>query len=316
MRKFITIVLSAVLLITSANLPSMLVKAEEAIGGSEITEINSNTDEQRGDQTTAGEEGNSDVSGTKNETDTINGDSDISATEDETNIVDGNSDINEENKQEDKTLAEEIDPEKGDRANSWRYQNGEQIPGVQSRTRAARSYHPNATRKGIDVSEHNGIIDWAQVKASGIDFAIIRCGYGMDQTDQDDKQWLRNVTECERLGIPYGVYIYSYATNTDRAKSEAEQQRGLQGVEHLEKNQGMLFVFHPARQVCMWMKDVPIDLDVGFFNDKGQLIAVRHMKAQTENTHCSPRPIAWALEMKAGWFQKKRLTEGARLRLN
>lgn len=78
----------------------------------------------------------------------------------------------------------------------------------------------------------------------------------------------------------------------------------------------MLFVFHPARQVCMWMKDVPIDLDVGFFNDKGQLIAVRHMKAQTENTHCSPRPIAWALEMKAGWFQKKRLTEGARLRLN
>ena len=206
MRKFITIVLSAVLLITSANLPSMLVNAEEAIGGSEITETNSNTDEQGGDQVTAGENGNSDITGTENET----------------NIIDGNSGVNEEDKQEDKTLAEEIDPEKGDRANSWRYQDGEQIPSIQSRARAARSYHPNATRKGIDVSEHNGIIDWAQVKASGIDFAIIRCGYGMDQTDQDDKQWLRNVTECERLGIPYGVYIYSYATNTDRAKSEAE----------------------------------------------------------------------------------------------
>lgn len=73
----------------------------------------------------------------------------------------------------------------------------------------------------IDVSEHNGTINWEEVKKH-IDGAIIRCGYGMDQTDQDDKQWERNVAECERLGIPYGVYLYSYATNTERAKSEAQ----------------------------------------------------------------------------------------------
>lgn len=57
----------------------------------------------------------------------------------------------------------------------------------------------------IDVSEHNGVIDWNQVKGH-IDGAIIRCGFGMDQADQDDKQWSRNVAECERLGIPFGVY--------------------------------------------------------------------------------------------------------------
>lgn len=73
----------------------------------------------------------------------------------------------------------------------------------------------------IDVSEHNGTINWDQTKGS-IDGAILRCGYGMDMTSQDDKQWARNVSECERLGIPYGVYLYSYATNTDRAKSEAQ----------------------------------------------------------------------------------------------
>ena len=73
----------------------------------------------------------------------------------------------------------------------------------------------------IDVSEHNGTINWEQAK-SHIDGAILRCGYGMDIASQDDKQWDRNVAECERLGIPYGVYIYSYATNTDRAKSEAQ----------------------------------------------------------------------------------------------
>ena len=73
----------------------------------------------------------------------------------------------------------------------------------------------------IDVSEHQGIINWEQAKGH-IDGAILRCGYGMDIASQDDKQWARNVAECERLGIPFGVYIYSYATNTDRAKSEAQ----------------------------------------------------------------------------------------------
>lgn len=73
----------------------------------------------------------------------------------------------------------------------------------------------------IDVSEHQGVINWEQAKGH-IDGAILRCGYGMDIASQDDKQWARNVAECERLGIPFGVYIYSYATNTDRAKSESQ----------------------------------------------------------------------------------------------
>ena len=72
----------------------------------------------------------------------------------------------------------------------------------------------------IDVSEHNGVIDWETAK-NHIDGAIIRCGYGQDMTKQDDKQWARNVAECERLGIPYGVYIYSYAKNVASAQSEA-----------------------------------------------------------------------------------------------
>ena len=73
----------------------------------------------------------------------------------------------------------------------------------------------------IDVSEHQGIINWEQAKGC-IDGAILRCGYGMDIDSQDDKQWARNVAECERLGIPFGVYIYSYAINAERAKSEAQ----------------------------------------------------------------------------------------------
>jgi GH25 family lysozyme M1 (1,4-beta-N-acetylmuramidase) len=75
--------------------------------------------------------------------------------------------------------------------------------------------------KLIDVSEHNGTIDWEQVAAAGY-HAIIRVGYGNDETSQDDKQWARNIAEVERLGIPHGVYIYSYATDTGMAQSEAQ----------------------------------------------------------------------------------------------
>ena len=76
--------------------------------------------------------------------------------------------------------------------------------------------------KGIDVSEFQGNIDWNKVKADGVEFAILRVGFGMDVTSQDDKYIERNISECERLGIPYGVYLFSYANTVEKAKSEAE----------------------------------------------------------------------------------------------
>lgn len=76
--------------------------------------------------------------------------------------------------------------------------------------------------KGIDVSEHQGKIDWKKVKDSGVKYAILRCGYGMDITSQDDAEFERNAKECERLGIAYGVYLFSYANTVEKAKSEAQ----------------------------------------------------------------------------------------------
>lgn len=77
------------------------------------------------------------------------------------------------------------------------------------------------TKLGVDVSKHNGNVDWQAVKNAGYgSFALIRAGYGGDYTNQDDPQFERNVNECERLGIPYGVYLYSYALDTNDAKGE------------------------------------------------------------------------------------------------
>lgn len=83
---------------------------------------------------------------------------------------------------------------------------------------------------GIDVSSNNGVVDWEKVKASDVEYAIIRAGYGSDVLDQDDEQAVRNMQECERLNIPYGLYLYSYALNLNEVKSEvAHVLRMVQG---------------------------------------------------------------------------------------
>lgn len=72
----------------------------------------------------------------------------------------------------------------------------------------------------IDVSKHQGTINWEKVK-DHIDGAIIRCGYGKDLVKQDDEKFKENVEACMEYGIPFGVYLYSYAKTVEDAKGEA-----------------------------------------------------------------------------------------------
>lgn len=81
----------------------------------------------------------------------------------------------------------------------------------------------NAQAMGIDVSRWQGNIDWKTVSQSGlVDYAIIRCGYGDNVSSQDDEQFINNVRGCQQYGIPFGVYIYSYASDVEDAQDEAE----------------------------------------------------------------------------------------------
>ena len=73
----------------------------------------------------------------------------------------------------------------------------------------------------IDVSEHNGSINWYTVKDSGVDYALIRCGFGQDIESQDDKCFTDNITEALNADIKVGVYFYCYAKNAEMAAGEA-----------------------------------------------------------------------------------------------
>lgn len=73
---------------------------------------------------------------------------------------------------------------------------------------------------GVDVSDWQGKIDWEAAKAAGVQFAMIKAGSGQSGSEDTFRY---NADECTRLGIPFGVYFFSYAYNTDYARKEARR---------------------------------------------------------------------------------------------
>ena len=146
--------------------------------------------------------------------------------------------------------------------NSWRYKNGVLIDagndGIDVQSLADEALPNGAVARGIDVSNFQGTIDWNQVKAAGIEFAILKVGpvYG-----KPDSTFERNATECERLGIPYGVYYYSYARSVADANKEADRTLAWLGGHH------------PSLPVYYDLEDNYILQDPNFSKDKLAQIA-------------------------------------------
>ena len=75
--------------------------------------------------------------------------------------------------------------------------------------------------KLIDVSTWNGNIDWDKVYKSGVRYAMIRSSFGIENPNQIDNKFVRNITNAVKAGVKCGVYHYSYAQSADEAKKEA-----------------------------------------------------------------------------------------------
>ena len=146
--------------------------------------------------------------------------------------------------------------------NSWRYENGLLIDavsdGIDAQSLADEALPNGAVARGVDVSNFQGTIDWNRVKAAGIEFAILKVGpvYG-----KPDSTFERNATECERLGIPYGVYYYSYARSVADANKEADRTLAWLGGHH------------PSLPVYYDLEDNYILQDPNFSKDKLAQIA-------------------------------------------
>ncbi len=76
--------------------------------------------------------------------------------------------------------------------------------------------------RGIDVSSWQGVIDWERVRNAGVEFAIIRTGYGRKDPKQIDQYFKENLEGAGKVGIKVGAYHYSYAESPEDAIKEAE----------------------------------------------------------------------------------------------
>ena len=94
------------------------------------------------------------------------------------------------------------------------------------------------------------------------------------------------------------------------AASPAQREQGLMFRTSMGPNEGMIFLFGEPETVCMWMKNTLIPLSVAFMDERGAIINIEEMKAQTLDSHCAKKAANYALEMSAGWFKQKNIKPG------
>ncbi len=101
--------------------------------------------------------------------------------------------------------------------------------------------------------------------------------------------------------------------NAEVASTPEQRAIGLMHRPTMPANDGMLFVFERAAQQCFWMKNTLLPLSIAFLDDDGTVVNIEEMKPQTLDSHCSARPVRFALEMNQGWFGKRAIKPGAKI---
>lgn len=119
----------------------------------------------------------------------------------------------------------------------------------------------------------------------------------------------RPQTDLPRTRLSAGMH------QIDSQVAATPQQRmiGLMFRKEMPQHEGMLFVFEQPSVQCFWMKNTLLPLTAAFVEDDGTIVNLADMKPQTENPHCSSKPVRYVLEMNLGWFAKKGVKPGTKL---
>lgn len=120
---------------------------------------------------------------------------------------------------------------------------------------------------------------------------------------QEGPQYLRSIM------LSTGMHNIS----AEVALTPNERQIGLMNRKTLGISQGMLFVFEQPGVQCFWMKNTLLPLAIAFVADDGSIINIDEMKPQSLDSHCSTKPVSYALEMNTHWFDKRGIKVGTKL---
>ncbi len=116
--------------------------------------------------------------------------------------------------------------------------------------------------------------------------------------------------QLPRTELTAGVHLI----RAEVADNFVTRMQGLMHRTSMGTNEGMLFIFDEPGIQCMWMKNTLIPLSVAYIADDGSIVNIEDMKPQNEDSHCTKKPVRFALEMNQGWFASKGLRPGAKLR--
>ena len=105
-----------------------------------------------------------------------------------------------------------------------------------------------------------------------------------------------------------------YRIDAEVAQTPDERSIGLMFRRTMGDSEGMLFAFEEPAVQCFWMKNTLIPLAVAFIVDDGTIVNIDRMLPQTLDPHCSDKPVRYVLEMNDGWFGKRGIKAGSKLR--
>ena len=117
-------------------------------------------------------------------------------------------------------------------------------------------------------------------------------------------------TNLQRITLTASIH----QIDTQVAVTQDQHAVGLMFRNEMPINEGMLFVFDQPTMQCFWMKNTRIALTAAFVADDGTIVNLENMKPQTTESHCSTKPVRYVLEMNQGWFSKKGVKPGSKLR--
>lgn len=127
--------------------------------------------------------------------------------------------------------------------------------------------------------------------------------------------WRPAWAEQAQLGLPTVTLQAGMHLISAQVASTPEQRAiGLMHRRELPANEGMLFVFETAGIQCFWMKNTLLSLTAAFLADDGTVVNLADMQPQSLQSHCSAKPVRLVLEMNQGWFARRGIEPGYRLK--
>jgi uncharacterized membrane protein (UPF0127 family) len=116
-------------------------------------------------------------------------------------------------------------------------------------------------------------------------------------------------TQLPRITLNAGMHLIQAQV----AQDFEQRQIGLMWRKEMPQNEGMLFVFEQGAVQCFWMRNTLLPLTAAFVTDDGTIVNLADMKPQSDESHCSKKPVRFFLEMNQGWFSKRNIQAGYKL---